>query len=101
MNDLESFFRAYPSIGHVFFNGKKAARSFELGVRLPSDVRARLTFTVLPSTSPANAAMRYDDKLAAWWVVRDALGGAEGQVHSIESGEGFEHSSAGGTRRAR
>lgn len=72
-NDFELFFRAHPSIGHVFFNGKKAARSFERGVRLPPDIRERLTFAVLPSTSPAHAAMRYADKLAAWSAVRDAL----------------------------
>ena len=72
VNDLERFFLDHPGIRHVFFNGKKAARSFEL-VRLSPDVRMRLSFTVLPSTSPANAAMRYDEKLAAWSAVRDAL----------------------------
>ena len=58
----------------MFFNGKKAARAFAKGVRLSPDVEARLRFTVLPSTSPANKRwFTFDDKLAAWSAVRDAL----------------------------
>lgn len=98
VNDLGSFFLTYPAIGHVFFNGRKAARSFELAVRLSPDVRARLRFLTLPSTSPANAGMTFDDKLAAWSAVRDAL--EEGQAHSGVD-EGIEHSSGGGTSCAR
>lgn len=97
VNDLERFFLDHPGIRHVFFNGKKAARSFEL-VRLSPDVRMRLSFTVLPSTSPANAAMRYDEKLAAWSAVRDAL---DRWAHPNGPGEGSEHFSTGGTSSSR
>ena len=100
-NDLGSFFRAHPGMGHVFFNGKKAARSFEKGVRLPPDVRERLRFTTLPSTSPANAGMRFDSKLAAWMAVREALDDERGPQSCGRGGEGFEHSSLRSTRLVR
>lgn len=57
-----------------------------------------MSFTVLPSTSPANAAMRYDEKLAAWSAVRDAL---DRWAHPNGPGEGSEHFSTGGTSSSR
>ena len=69
-NDFASFFREHPDIGRVVFNGKKAGALFKRFVAArPADAATR--FMVLPSTSPAYAAMPYSRKLAMW---QEALG---------------------------
>jgi hypoxanthine-DNA glycosylase len=69
-NDFEAFFSSYPDIGVVIFNGKKAESLFMRFVEArPNDPSAR--FILLPSTSPAYAAMPYSGKLARW---REAFG---------------------------
>jgi TDG/mug DNA glycosylase family protein len=67
-NDLASFFLEHPNITHVFFNGSMAETFFQRYARpwLDSD---SLHFTRLPSTSPANASMRYEQKLDAWKAI--------------------------------
>lgn len=64
-NDFEWFFRACPDLRAVFFNGQKAAASFRRFV-LPCLIGFSLPLTVLPSTSPAHAGMRFEEKLAIW-----------------------------------
>ena len=74
VNDFGSLFERCPEIGTVFFNGAKAAELFERRVKPTLDGElARLRFERLPSTSPAHAAMRYEEKLARWRVVRRAI----------------------------
>ena len=64
-NDFAGFFRVHPDIGLVAFNGKKAEALFKRFVAArPTDLGAR--FIVLPSTSPAYAAMPFSRKLAKW-----------------------------------
>ena len=63
VNDFESFFRAHPDLNRICFNGKKAAQMFE---RFAGSSAGQLELISLPSTSPAYAAMRFDDKLARW-----------------------------------
>ena len=64
-NPFAQFLRAHPRIGVVLFNGAQAERLFlrlvapTLGGNPPNLHR-------LPSTSPANASVRFDGKLAAW-----------------------------------
>lgn len=68
-NDFAAFFAAHPAITQVFFNGAAAAAAFKR--HHPSLLRhSKLRFQPLPSTSPAHAAMRFEQKLALW---RDAL----------------------------
>ncbi len=69
-NDFAAFFRAHPHLIRICFNGSKAATLYRRHVlpQLPS-TRA-LQYLDLPSTSPAHAAARFEQKLAAW---RDAL----------------------------
>jgi len=50
----------------VFFNGRKAADSFARSCAAPP---ADVVFTTLPSSSPANAAIPWAAKAAAWSVV--------------------------------
>ena len=66
-NDFNGFFREYSDVRRVFFNGKKAAELFDRFDCRPFAVP--LTFTTLPSTSPAFAAMPFAEKLARWRVL--------------------------------
>ncbi|WP_151705085.1 DNA-deoxyinosine glycosylase [Nitrincola alkalilacustris] len=65
VNDFSSFFRRHPQIRHVFFNGAKAEQSFRRHA-LPELRLDYLSYTRLPSTSPAHAAMSFDSKLNNW-----------------------------------
>jgi double-stranded uracil-DNA glycosylase len=67
INDFAAFLDAHPAIRTVGCNGAKAHDSFRRFV-LPDLGRHadRLTVHGLPSTSPANAGMSHQDKLAAW-----------------------------------
>ena len=67
-NDFNGFFARQPQINHVYFNGQKAAGLFKKKV-LPGLDR-ELSYTTLPSTSPAHAAKGYAAKLEAWSVLR-------------------------------
>src|SRR6516162_2492392 len=60
-NDFPALFAKYPKIAHVFFNGRKAERSFLRHTTTLS--QDRHVFARLPSTSPAHAAMRLEAKV--------------------------------------
>jgi len=64
-NDFASFFAQHPHITQVFFNGSKAEQCFRKFVQ-GKQALPPLSFRRLPSTSPAHAGMRYEDKLQAW-----------------------------------
>ena len=72
-NDVAGFLDAHPSVASVFFNGAKAEESFR---RHHRDLLTRpgIKAARLPSTSPANAAVTFQGKVAAWRVVTDAAG---------------------------
>lgn len=59
-NDFAALLARGPSIRRVLFNGGRAGRLE------PRFAAAGFATAVLPSTSPAFAAMRFDEKLAAW-----------------------------------
>jgi TDG/mug DNA glycosylase family protein len=67
VNDFRSFFASHGGIRLICFNGTKAAELYRRKV-LPLLVppAAALETRILPSTSPAHAALRFDDKLARW-----------------------------------
>jgi hypoxanthine-DNA glycosylase len=73
-NDFLSLFRACPRLHTVFFNGGTARDLYRRHV-LPLDpaVGRSLEYVVLPSTSPAHAALDYAAKLARWRAVRAAV----------------------------
>jgi TDG/mug DNA glycosylase family protein len=73
-NDFNAFFLQHPGITHVFFNGAKAEQSFLKHV-LPLLKSASLQYQRLPSTSPANAGMPYQQKLLAWRSVLSVTSG--------------------------
>jgi len=67
VNDFERLFRACPRICLVAFNGRLAEQSFNRHVLpgLPGGL-VRIASVRLPSTSPAHAAMSFEQKFAAW-----------------------------------
>ncbi len=65
INDFGPFFLSHPQISDVFFNGRKAEQSFFKKV-IPLLESRTLNYHLLPSTSPANAAISYRNKLQVW-----------------------------------
>jgi len=74
-NDFATFFARHPQVRRVYFNGSTAERCYRRLV-LPRLPAGALAYERLPSTSPAHAALSYEDKLAAWRVVADGSGKA-------------------------
>lgn len=74
VNDFGAFFDTAPGIVQVIFNGGTAEREYRRRVlpslKLPHREIARHR---LPSTSPAHAALRFEQKLAAWRSILDWL----------------------------
>ncbi len=73
-NDFVGFFANHPSIRHLFFNGAQAEASFKRHV-VPLLSAEGWVFEMqrLPSTSPAHAALSFEEKLAQWCRVRDVM----------------------------
>jgi hypoxanthine-DNA glycosylase len=67
-NDFGAFFARQPAITRVAFNGQTAARLFRQRVR--PGLEREFEYLTLPSTSPAHASRRYQQKLEAWSVLR-------------------------------
>ncbi|NIV17299.1 MAG: DNA-deoxyinosine glycosylase [Woeseiaceae bacterium] len=61
-NDFGAFLDAHAGIELICFNGRKAEQIFRKFVKLETTPR----LASLPSTSPAHAAMSFDEKLEAW-----------------------------------
>jgi hypoxanthine-DNA glycosylase len=74
-NDLAGFLRTHTAIRLICFNGQTAANLYRRRVLpgLPEEKRD-IRCETLPSTSPAYAAMRFEQKLAKWQIVRRAAG---------------------------
>jgi hypoxanthine-DNA glycosylase len=66
-NDFATFFTHHRHMRRVCFNGAKSAALYRkhIEVRIRA-LRPDLAYVQLPSTSPANAAIPYPRKLAAW-----------------------------------
>jgi len=70
-NDFAAFFEQHPGIQRVFFNGAKAEQEYLRRVlpALPTEFQT-ISLLRLPSTSPANARLSFDDKLQQWMVLK-------------------------------
>jgi len=66
-NDFQGFFQAHPQVRKIFFNGAKA-ESVYLKQVIPglAPEPAAFPHSRLPSTSPANAGMNFEQKLEVW-----------------------------------
>lgn len=69
-NNFEDFFVRHPQIELICFNGQKAAAIYRRSVlaKLPQKMQP-IAARVLPSTSPANAGVSYEEKLRRWAVL--------------------------------
>ncbi len=73
-NDFAALFESHDSIQAICFNGKMAEKLYRQNVLPGLEGRAAgLPLHGLPSTSPAYAAMPFEEKLARWRRVLDAL----------------------------
>lgn len=67
INDFKYLFEQHPSFSHVFFNGAKAESVFQHVLPTLSESQLlSLSMQRLPSTSPAHAAMSFEQKLGHW-----------------------------------
>ena len=66
-NDIAGFVHAHPSLQLVALNGSTAGRLYHRFAEAPG-----IPSVVLPSTSPANAAVTFAEKVVAWTIVKDA-----------------------------
>jgi hypoxanthine-DNA glycosylase len=75
-NDFRTFFRSHPAVERVCTNGGTATRLFQVRVlpRLPAAARS-IRVEPLPSTSPAHASMRFEQKLARWRAALESVVG--------------------------
>lgn len=71
-NDFANFFLEQPLITHVFFNGLAAEQTFRKHVQ-PGIPPGNLIYQRLPSTSPAHAAMSFQDKLSEWRILTSLI----------------------------
>ncbi len=71
-NNFEAFFKTHPHLTHIFFNGKKAEKSFRKQV-LPKVDCSKYDFYGLPSTSPANASYTFQRKYEEWQKILEVL----------------------------
>jgi len=67
-NDFSTFFRKHRGITHVFFNGT-AAEIFFRRHALRETAAPSIRYGSLPSTSPANASLSFEEKLQAWRII--------------------------------
>lgn len=71
-NDFATFFTQYPTIKAIYFNGQKAEKSFKQHVNLSPTLHSQLTFTLLPSTSPAHTLAK-EVKVQQWRAIETYL----------------------------
>ena len=64
-NDITGFVHAHPAVRLIALNGSAAGRLYCRAGEVPG-----IPFVILPSTSPANAAVRFEEKVRAWGVVK-------------------------------
>jgi len=71
-NDFAGFFAEHSELRLILFNGKAAAELYRRKVLpgLPEELQV-LRYQTLPSTSPALAAMTFEQKLERWRILKD------------------------------
>ena len=67
-NDFSAFLGQQPTIKRIFFNGAKAESAFKRQV-MPKLEPSDIIFSRLPSTSPAHAALSFEEKLKVWTAI--------------------------------
>lgn len=74
-NDFAELLKTHLAIRAICFNGQKSEQVFRRQVlpTIPTDVLQQIDLIGLPSTSPANASLTYEQKLARWRVIAEYL----------------------------
>jgi len=65
-NDFAAFFATHPEIVRVCLNGQHASKLYQRLILRTLPDHLRFAGITLPSTSPANASIPFEDKLRAW-----------------------------------
>ena len=68
-NEIIDLLRKYPTIKNVFFNGKSAEKHHDKF----HERQAGISYYSMPSTSPANARLKFVDKYDAWAMIKNHL----------------------------
>lgn len=81
---IGEWLRTHDGVERLLLNGEKARAAFveHIVPTLAPDLRGRVTWAKVPSTSPAHAGQRFEAKLAAW---REAIAGVAGLTLSDSS----------------
>jgi len=70
-NDFACFFTEHQGIKRVYFNGKMAEKLYQKRILPTLNHRfAYLEYHCLPSTSPAYASLKFEQKIEAWKVIK-------------------------------
>jgi len=70
-NDFAGFFAKYGSITQIFFNGRMAEKLYLKRILPALNHRfSYLEYQSLPSTSPAYAVLKLEQKIEAWKVIK-------------------------------
>jgi TDG/mug DNA glycosylase family protein len=72
-NPFDDFLTTHSGIRTICFNGAKAESAWRKHVIPKLSELGDIAYHRLPSTSPANASIRYDDKVGAWTVALSGL----------------------------
>ena len=72
-NDFRSFYAQHRQITAIYFNGLKAESSYRKFVEPGLPVEYAIPGLRLPSSSPANAQMTFEDKLESWKRLMGAI----------------------------
>lgn len=67
LNDFESFLKNHPKVTTLYFNGNTAYKNFTKSFQINM-----LQLYPLPSTSPANARLTFEEKIKAWEAIKTA-----------------------------
>jgi TDG/mug DNA glycosylase family protein len=68
-NDIAGLLQQYPQLRRICLNGTTVQTLFRRHVAKQQALPDQLEILTLPSTSPANARLGFDAKLAAWQVL--------------------------------
>ena len=73
-NDFTRLYSDHPSIKQVFFNGKLAEKHYKQHILPTLDKQySYLEYQYLPSTSPAYAALKLEQKIEAWKAINQSM----------------------------
>lgn len=68
-NEIEALLKQHKNIKNIIFNGQAAEKYYK---KYQPQI-SRIAYYCLPSTSPANARLKFEDKLDAWKIIKGLL----------------------------